>query len=198
MIELPDNPAPNGVSASLIDYSLTIRPATGGPVQKVGRPGSRFRAELSFPPMVGETARKFIARLLKAKREGELRVEFPLLDVPQGIAGSPVVDGAANAGTSLPLRSLTPFYVFKEGFWLSLVNAAGQPFLHNVTAPAVADADGNVTITIEPPLRFPFPDGATVLVERPVIQGFIDGGEMGWSINVARHYGLGVTIEEAE
>lgn len=197
MIELPESPAPNGVSATLIDFGITMRPALGGAVQRVSRAGSRFRVDLSFPPMVGDDARKFIARLLKAKREGEIRVEFPLLDVAQGLAGSPVVDGAGQLGTSLTLRGLTPFYAFKEGFWLSIVDAAGQPYLHNVQSPAVADGSGVVTVTIEPPLRAAFADGATVLIERPVVQGFIDGPEFGWSINVARHYGLGVTIEEA-
>lgn len=197
MIELPELPAPNGVSATLIDYGLTQRPATGGAVQRVGRPGSRFRIDLSFPPMVGDDARKFIARLLRAKREGGIRVEFPILDVDQGIAGSPVVDGAGQTGTTLNLRGLTPSYLFKEGFWLSIIDTAGQPYLHNVTAPATANGSGQATISIEPPLRFPFPNGATVMLENPVIEGFIDGGEWSWDINVARHYGLSVTIEEA-
>ncbi|QQN73957.1 hypothetical protein [Croceicoccus sp. YJ47] len=197
MIELPDDVVPNGVSASIIDYGITLRPATGGATQRVGRAGSRMRVDYVFPPMVGDKARRVIARLMKAKRVGGIRMPYYLLDVPQGIPGAPVVDGSGQAGTSLSLRGLTPHYAFKEGFWLSIVDENGLPYLHNVGAPAVAGADGLVTLTVEPPLRWPFADGATVLVAQPVVEGFIDGGEWSWDINTARHYGLSVTIEEA-
>lgn len=195
MIELPEKPAPNGITPTLIDYSVTQRPATGGAVQTVSRPGSRFRVAVSFPPMKGDTARAFIARLLRAKREG-LRLKFPLLDVDQGAPGAPVVDTAGQAGTSLKIRGLNPSYLFKEGFWLSIIDTAGQRYLHNVTAPAVADGAGKTTIQIEPPLRFPFPDGAQILMQ-PEIDGFIDGDEWGWSIDIARHYGITVILEES-
>lgn len=197
MIELPALPAPNGVNAFLIDFGLTLRPATGGAVQRVGRAGSRFRVELTFPPMRGSDAKLFISRLIRAKREGGLRVDFPLLDVPQGSPGAPVVNGAGQSGTSLALRGLTPGYVFQEGYWLSLIDASGQPYLHNVTTGGTANGSGLVTLSVEPPLRYPFADGATALVAQPVVEGFIDGNEWGWSIDVARLYGLSVTIEEA-
>src|SRR3546814_1909417 len=64
-------------------------------------------------------SRIFIARLLKAKREG-LRIPYPLIDVPQGAPGSPVVDGADQSGTTINLRGLTPGYAAKEGYWLSI------------------------------------------------------------------------------
>lgn len=197
MIELPDLPAPNGCAITLLDFSLTLRPPTGGEVQKVTRAGSRFRIDLTFPPMEVEDAQVFIARLLRAKREGSLRVDFPLLDAPQGLPGSPVVDGAGQAGTTLRLRAGAVGYDFKEGSWLSLIDPTGQPYLHNVTAPAEVGTDGKVILSIEPPLRYPFPDGAQVLIQQPVVEGFVDGPEWGWDISLAHHYGLAVSIEEA-
>src|SRR3546814_10400759 len=74
-------------------------------------------ANISFPPMLPSVSRIFIARLLKAKREG-LRIPYPLIDVPQGAPGSPVVDGADQSGTTINLRGLTPGYAAKEGYWL--------------------------------------------------------------------------------
>lgn len=195
MIELPDSPAPNGVSPTLIDYGLILRPALGGAVQRVDRAGSRFRAEVSFPPMRPDTARRFISRLLDAKREG-LRIEYPLLGVSQGIPGTPVVDGAGQTGTTLAVRGLTPRYAFKEGFWLSIVKA-GQHYLHNCRSNAVAGGDGATTVTITPPLRTDFPDGAAIHLAKPMIEGLIDGNEWSWSIPVERLIALQVTIEEA-
>jgi len=196
-IELPPKPAPNGMSPTLLDFGLTLRPATGGPVLKVGRPGSRFRIEFSFPRMVPDVARRFISRLLEAKRAGHLVLPLPLLGVNQGVPGTPVVDGAGQAGTTLALRGCTPNYLIKEGYWLTIVDASGQRYLYNSRTTTSADAGGNITFGIEPPLRHPFPDGATVKLAKPEIEGFIDGGEMSWSVDVARFTGLSVVIEEA-
>lgn len=197
MIELPALPAPNGVAPALLDFSLTIRPATGGPVQKVARPGSRYRIEVTFPPMQPDVARVFVSRLLEAKRTGGLVIEYPLLGVSQGSPGSPVVNGAGQAGTSLAVRGLTVGYPFQEGYWISIISAAGQHYLHNVRVPVTANGSGLATLTIEPPLRFPFADGATILVAQPKIEGFIEGGEWSWSIDVARHTGISFVLEEA-
>lgn len=197
MIVLPDGIQPSGIKLALIDYGLTLRPALGGAVQRVSRAGSRYRADVSFPAMKGSDARRLISRLLEAKRAGLLRITFPLLDETQGIPGAPVVDGAGQAGTSLNIRGLTPYYGFKEGFWLSILDAAGQPYLHNCRSNVVASSAGLATIAIEPPLRAPFANGATILLATPVIEGFVDGGEQSWDIDVERIYGMSVTIEEA-
>ena len=197
MIVLPPDVHPNGMKPALIDYGMTLRPALGGAVQRVSRAGSRYRAEVSFPPLQGANARRLISRLLEAKRVGSLRIEYPLFEEAQGLPGTPVVDGAGQAGTSLNIRGLTPYYAFKEGFWLSILQADGQPYLHNCRTNVVASAAGLATIAIEPPLRAPFANGATILLGTPVIEGFIDGGEQSWDIDVQRIYGVSVTIEEA-
>lgn len=196
MIELPNSPAPNGVSPRLIDYGLTLRSPTGGSALRVDRPGSRFAAEVSYPPMAAKTARVFVSRLLAAKSEG-LRIEFPLIGEDQGIPGSPVVDGAGQAGKTLAVRGLTPYYAAKEGFWLSIEDADGQHYLHNCRATVVADASGDAELGIEPALRVPFADGAAIHLAKPMIEGLVDGDSWGWQIPVERLIALQVTIEEA-
>jgi hypothetical protein len=194
---LPEKPAPNGVNPTLLDFGITLRPATGGPVAKVDRPGSRFRIEASFPPMVPSVARVFISRLLEAKRSGHLLIEFPLLGESQGSPGSPVVDGAGQAGATLRLRSLNPGYRIKEGYWLSIIDANGQHYLHNARSVVKVGGDGRAAFGIEPPLRHPFVDGARVLLAQPMVEGFIDGGEWSWSVDVARFSGISFLLEEA-
>lgn len=196
MIELPLSPAPNGVSPRLIDYGFTMRSPTGGAALRLDRAGSRFAAEVSFPPMKADTARVFVSRLLDAKSEG-LRIEFPLLDVSQGNPGSPVVDGAGQAGKTLAVRGLNPGYVCKEGYWLSIEDADGQHYLHNVRATVRADSSGDATLAITPALRVPFADGATIHLAKPMIEGLVDGNEWSWQLPVNKLIALAVTIEEA-
>lgn len=196
MIDLPVSPAPNGVNPRLIDYGTVLRSPTGGASLRVDRAGSRFAAEISWPPMKAEVARVFVSRLLDAKSEG-LRIEFPLLDVSQGIPGTPVVDGAGQAGKTLAVRGLTPGYVAKEGYWLSIEDAGGQHYLHNARSTVVADGSGAAVLAITPALRVPFADGATVHLAKPMIEGLVLGDEFGWQIPVNKLIALSVTIEEA-
>lgn len=196
MIELPTSPAPNGVAPKLIDYGFTMRSPTGGSSLRLDRAGSRFAAEISFPPMKADTARVFVSRLLEAKSEG-LRIEFPLLGVSQGNPGSPVVDGAGQAGKTLNVRGLTPGYVVKEGYWLSIVDANGQHYLHNARAVVTADGSGDAALSITPALRVPFADGAVIHLAKPMMEGLVDGDGFNWQIPVNRLIALAVTIEEA-
>lgn len=203
MIELPETPAPNSVTPALIDYGFVQRPALGARATRIDRPGSRFRAEIGFPPMKPDVARVFLERLLAAKREG-LRIEYPLLGVNQGIPGAPTVGAAEPTGTELPISGLTPGYAFKKGYWLTLVddvtagNAAGlgARMLHVCRSNAVADEAGEATITIEPPIRAPLAEGATILLAQPTIEGFLLGEEFEWGIQLEKLITLSVSIEE--
>lgn len=197
MIELPELPTPNSVSPALIDFGFVQRPALGARGTRIERAGSRYRAEIGFPPMRADVARVFVSRLLRAKSEG-LRIEFPLLEVSQGTPGTPLVDGGGQAGKTLNIRGLTPHYAFREGFWLTLVDGAGggARYLHNCASAVAAGADGRTTIALAEALRAPFADGATILLARPTIEGFVTGEEWQWQIPVERLIALSVPIEE--
>ncbi len=195
MIEFPNDPAPDGVEPRLVDAGFVQR-GVAGPVGRVDRPGNHFAMALSYPVMKPDKARKFVARWLKAKREG-LRVEMPLMGVSQGIPGAPLVDGAGQSGTSLAVKGLTPSYAIKEGFWLHIEDAAGHRYLHNVQATAIASGAGLATIVIEPPLRAPFADGDTIELAKPTVEGALTD-DIGWSLSVDRlvRIGGGIVIEE--
>jgi hypothetical protein len=196
-IDWPTKPEaqPNGCEPALLDFGQILRPSGGGKVQKIDRPGSRFRLKLTLPPMSTADAAVICAALLQAKRQG-LRMEVPLLGRSQGNPGLPVVDGANPAGTSLPLRGMYDGYSLRPGYWLTLIDAAGDYYLHMVTAVATV-ASGIVTATIEPPIRQPFADGATVLISRPKVQGWLTD-ELSWALNPGEIVnGVSFTIEEA-
>lgn len=195
MIEFPDNIAPNGCSPSLVDYGGVLRSAIGGATQKIDRLGSRFRVDLTYPPMTEIDGRIFVSRLIRAKREG-LRIEYPLLSVDQGLPGSPLIDGAGQTGFALVAKGFTPNYVGKEGFWFS-IESDGQHYLHNVTANFAADDAGEATIDLFPALRIPFADEDVLHFAKPMIEGLVDGDEIGWTLSLAHHIEFSVAIEES-
>lgn len=195
MITLPATPAPNSCSPRVISFDLHARPSTGAAVQTIYRPGSRWALDFTYPVMEAEVARAFTSRLVRAQREG-LRMEVPLLGVSQGSPGTPVVNGANPSGTVLPLRGCTVGYEFGEGYWLTLIDAAGDYYLHQVVGSAIVNGSGEVTLSIETPIRSPLPDGATVLVAAPMVQGFIES--VSWGMRLGNMIeGIGFTLEEA-
>lgn len=195
MIELPETPAPNAASPALLDFGFLQRPSTGAGALRVDRPGSRWRLEVSYPVMRADTARVFNSRLIAAKREG-LKLTFPLLGVSQGSPGSPTVDGSSASGTSLPVKGLTPGYVVKEGYWLNAIDADGVRYLYNVRATVAADSSGDATLTVEPMIRAPLADGDEIVLDKPMIEGFVDS-DWSWPMGLADLVeGFSFTMEE--
>lgn len=195
VIELPAWAIPNGADAALIDFGGTLRPALGGPLLRINRQGSRYRATLTFPPFTDQQqGRIVVSRLIRAKQRG-LRVPFPLT-CPQPFSDG-LVDGAGQAGMTVRLRGLTPRAAIREGYWISLVRADGQHYLHNVGGEVVVDASGRASVPLSEMLRFPFADGSTAKLVRPMIEGLIDGSEQAWRMSVESYVGIEITVEEA-
>lgn len=195
MIELPAEFVPRDAAPSLLDYGMVLRPASGAPALRVNRPGSRFTLQVAFPPMQPEKARRFVALMARAKREG-LRMAYPLMGLVQG-GGAAKVDGSGAAGTSLPLKNMTPNYMIRQGMWLSVEDADGVRCLHTVAEAVRVGADGKATLSIEPPLRVTLVNDDDVQIAAPTIEGIVTS-EVNWSLPVNRVIaGLGFTLEEA-
>lgn len=187
---------PSGCEAALVDFGQLLRPSLGGKVQKVDRPGSRWRLKFTVPIQSASDALAVASDLISAKRQG-IKIDVPLMGISQGSPGSPLVNGANPSGTSLPLKTMTAGYVLKKGYWLTLVDAGGDYYLHKVMADATVSGGGTVTATIEPPIRQPFADGATVLIATPRVQGWITD-EVGWAMVPGELVGgYSFTVEEA-
>lgn len=196
MIELPFDVIPNGVEVESLDFGMLLRPAAGASPLRVNRPGARLRVRVSFPPMPAEVARVVNSRLMTARREG-LRIDYPLLGVDQGAPGDPVVDGDDPAGTTLPMKGLTPGYAVREGYVLTLVDVDGNRFTHFAASADVVDSSGEVVIEVEPPIRGEFSDGDTILLGRPTIEGLVVE-DYTWSLSVDQLVrGAVIVIEES-
>ncbi|MEZ7273908.1 hypothetical protein NYF14_10605 [Sphingobium sp. 10 DY56-G10] len=181
---------------TFIDNGGTIRGATNAAGLRVNRLGSHYRAAITIGIGSANARAALISDLIRAKQEG-LRLPYPLMGVDQGAPGSPVMDGANQAGRVINLRGLTPGYVAAKGYWLSIVAATGQHYLHNVHVAGTVGGDGKVAITLAEHLRELFADGATVKLATPVIEGEISGNEQSWELRRGdRVEGIGFTIEE--
>lgn len=196
MIELPAHPAPNAAEPALIDFGITLEGALGAGSVRINRPGSRFRATVSFAPMAPEVADVFVARLIAAKDEG-LRIPYPQRRRARGNPGNPVVDGANPAGKILPLRGATRGHVFHEGGWISIEDAAGQHYLHNIRGTVQVGPDGKCDLPVSPMIRVPFADGATIHAANPMIEGFVEGDSITWRETEDHLVVLSFAIREA-
>lgn len=167
-VELPTAITPM-MKPAVLDRGFIQR---GAASLRVDRLGNRNRMVFTYPPMNPEVAARYTTKMKRALRRG-LQIDIPLL-IKQGIPGSPVVDGGDQAGDSIAVRGLTPGYVAKEGFWLTIVQSDGTAFLHSVETTVTADGSGEATLEIEPPIHGVFEDGDTIELGKPYMQGFVD------------------------
>lgn len=192
---MPNDPAPNGAGVRPVDFGFNQEGALGG-LTRIDRPGNCWEVDFTYPQLAADTARVYVARLNRAKREG-LRIAFPLARLSQGNPGAPQVDGTDSAGRTLKLKGLTPGYTIKEGYWLTHVSAAGLRRLHNNSVVVAAGADGKAVLTIEPPLRaFPANNDAVQLAA-PEIEGLVTS-VVNWAIDAGGLFsGVNFTLHES-
>lgn len=196
MIELQASDLPASVEPAFVDVGATVRGATNAVGVRIDRPGGHYRAQITMGIGTAVQRAALIADLVRGKQEG-VRLAYPLQGVDQSGSGAPVVDGADQAGRILNIRGVTPGYQAHKGFWLSIVDVAGQRYLHNVFVGATASAAGKMAIVLAEHLRIPFADGATVELDAPKIEGDVAGNEQGWQLTRGnRLVGIQFTVEE--
>ena len=196
-ITLPTSPAPTaGTTPRYLDFGSELVPPLGGPTQRLNRIGNRFAIDVALPPMRETLARPYIAALIRAKVEGAV-MRFPQPGVTIGTPGTPLVLGGNQSGETLVIDGLTPGYVIRAGQFFSILHG-GRRYLHMANLNATANGSGQVTLSISPMLRIIPADNAVVEIAQPMIEGFIAGSELPWTLDVARIYGLSFSITEVE
>ena len=160
----------------------------------IPRKGARYRMTFAYGPFGDpEQARVMQARLIQGKQRG-LRVPLPLIN-SQGNPGAPFVNGAVVTGRVLPIKGLTPGYVVKEGYWLSIV-IANQHYLHCVEIGGRADASGNLSITLAEMLREELGGNEVIHLSRPMVEGLVTADTVGAGFDANRAVPLEFIIEE--
>lgn len=193
ILTLPTDPSPASMGIALISARNILSPAFGGDEQEIRRKGGRYALTFQMPPMTYVTSMDWDDLMC----EGDtvlMRVFQPGFDT--GAPGTPLVNGASQAGTSLIVDGLTPHHVIRKGQFLNVVTG-GQHFLYRTAAEVVASALGAATITLRTMLRRPPADNDVVKLAEPMIEGFVrDLGE--YVVGPDRLVGLQFTVRERE
>lgn len=179
---------------SLIDFGGTLTPPLGGTDQRINRGGSRHAVTYAVDFDTDEEFRRFAQKLRRAKTEGAL-ARFIQIGLAIGSPGSPLVDGATAGGTTLPVKGLTPYYAVREGQFLSVI-VSGRRYVHSVDAEAVADASGDVELTITPELRISLAGDEVIEIAKPMIEGLTEGDVVQWEHAVHSHEPMVFMIRE--
>lgn len=195
LITLPLAPGPQAVAWTpwpAIDG--TQRGVIGGSAQRVNRLGTRWRCDVSLPPMRPDLARQWAAALTRGMRLG-VSYKIRQVTTPAGAPGAVLVAGADQAGNALAVDGGTPGYIVRQGQWFN-VTTGGRKYLYQAAETTRLNASGAGTIELEPKLRAVPADNDPVTLGAPVIEGLlVDVPE--WAIDAGRMVrGLSFAIEE--
>lgn len=197
-ILLPSKPALKTDSPTMLDWGGQLTPPNGGPVQTLLRLGTRHALEFTIPIMPTEPLGRTWSALLRLAKLYGCIVPFGQDGFDVGAPGTPVVDGAGQAGSALQLRAITAGYAIKIGQAFSLVHN-GRRYLHFAAAQAIADGQGLVTVPLFPMLRVIPAAGAVCEFAKPMIQGSLSGNSVKWSRMSAPWSDFGtITVTEDE
>jgi hypothetical protein len=195
-IALPALPDLAQVRPRLIDNSAMLVPILGGAQQLIARLGSRFALDVQLPPLEPVDARGFIAARLRSKTEARtLTIAWPQ---PLGTAlGTPTVNGAGQLGASLAVHGL-PASVTIPALTPFSFTAGGRSYLHLTTSDVTASGGGGATLPIAPMLRKSPADATALIFAAPVLEGFLEGNTVEWSLERLRWASSSFTLAENE
>lgn len=140
------------------------------------RTGDHFAMEVDPGALSTACGRELLADLARGVGE-RIRVPLPEPGVDKGAPGTPLVNGADQAGTSLDLDGLTPQFPIRKGWFITVETADGSS-AHIITSEVIVDAAGAATVTFWPELWLPPADNDAVEIVDPYIEGLIvDDGD---------------------
>jgi hypothetical protein len=179
-----------GASQSPFDLSEQVFPWAG----------RAWRASVALPVMVGAQAapwRAFFASL--NGREGTFLMGDPFNTTPRGVAsGTPLVDGAAQAGSSLATKgwdnSVTGILLKGDYFQLG---SGATARLYVVLNDADSDGAGLATLDIWPPLRASPADSEALVINSPAGLWRMATNILDWDTDEAALYGISFDAAEA-
>ncbi|MBU0752361.1 MAG: hypothetical protein KJ787_13895 [Gammaproteobacteria bacterium] len=156
--------APRECEWRLKSNTVAFQSPLSGATQTVEFPGARWEVSFAMENLLeADTAllRAFMARL--RGRAGRFTLHNFARPTPRGtISGTPLVKGAGQSGTTLLIDGCTVGTTLLAG---DFIGVNGE--LKMVVADATADGSGEMTLTLEPPLRASPADNATITTNQP-------------------------------
>lgn len=163
-------------------------------------PGEAWSVEVNLPLIKGrERASEWIAFGLNLEGGfGNFLMGDPLGKVPMGVAtGAPLVDGAAQEGTTLLTKGWTSNItgILLAGDYIQL-GSSGASRLHMVTQNADSDGSGNAALKIQPALRTSPADSSTIVTHDTVGVFRMSDNDFSWGVAPGKIYKINFRAHE--
>ena len=186
--------APRVLDWSLQPNTQAFQSPLSGAVQTVEMPGARWKASFMMENLHDADSALLQAFLVKLRgRAGRFYLYNFARSEPRGTQrGSPLVMGAAQTGTTLIIDGCTVGATLLAGDFLE-VNGE----LKMIVADATASGSGQMTLTIEPPLRASPADNAAVTLSQPKAIFMLAGDEAKWNTQPGRFSSFPIDCIEA-
>jgi hypothetical protein len=171
--------------------------------QVISHSGQQWEADISLPPMTRDEGEDWVSFLVKLKgQQGTFLLGDPSGATPRGsaatTAGTPVVNGAGQTGSSLTVDGL-PVSVsgyLKAGDYIQLGTASSST-LHKVLNDVTTSASGEASFDIYPSIRTAPADGSSVTVSNAKGVFRLSSNETSWSISEVELFGISFSAVEA-
>lgn len=175
-IVLPRMPRNTAYTLRPVRQAEVQRAAAGGARLPINRTGDHWSVEVDTGALGIVCARELLADILRGAGE-MVRVYIPQPGIDTGAPGTPRVKGADQAGSSLIVDGLTPYFAVRKGWFVTVVtDGVGRPYL--VTGVVIADNNGEATLPLWPMLHVQPADNDVVEIAEPFLDGLIvEGGD---------------------
>lgn len=181
-VALPTAPRGTKWTPRFMRYGGDLTPVLGGPVQRIGRLGTRFSYQVDLPPMSKAIAAAWIAAIAQADATNDtLRLVVPQLTDGSAVTGRTAVSGVGaglviSSGAGVAVGQLFSFVV------------AGHSYLHLVTSVSGSN------LGVSPLLRVN-PAGVALEFNSPAVDGFAPDGA-NWTLEMLRFVGVSFAVNE--
>lgn len=186
--------APRAIDWSLQSNTVGFSSPLSGATQTVEFPGARWKVSFMVENLTEADAATLQAFLLRLRgRSGRFTLHNFARPAPRGtIAGTPLVKGAGQTGTTLAIDGVTAGTTLLAGDYFA-VNGE----LKMVVADATADGTGQMTLTFEPPLRAAPADNAAITTDKPTATFMLTDDEAKWSVQPGKFSSFPIDAIEA-
>jgi hypothetical protein len=170
--------APRVLDFSLVPSTQSFSSPLSGAVQTVEMPGARWAISFVMENLAEADSALLQAFFVKLRgRAGRFYLHNFARPTPRGtLTGTPLVMGAAQTGNTLII----------DGCAVGATLLAGDFFgvngeLKMVVADAAANGSGQMTLTLEPPLRSSPADNAAITLVQPTATFMLANDEAKWN-----------------
>ena len=151
--------------------AIDMVPQFGGQTQRVARLGSKWSLQVAMRSLSYVQGAYYMA-LLEQGALGLVSAPVPQLMSNSGAGTSVVVDGVAQAGTSITLSGFPANFTIPQGSFFN-ITTNGYPMLYRTTSVETCNGSGIVTLPINPMLKVSPNNGDACNFASPIIVGFL-------------------------